>query len=119
MLIAAAYDYGELYLESRYDIPTYTSLVLTFSDEVCIMPHTSSQSFLADNTCRLNISGSADTCSSRQHVPDEITEQTLDLGVNIVYSCVYRTSLKFVTTCRELSIVIGPLRWSLQLRVSV
>ncbi|KAF8558825.1 hypothetical protein OG21DRAFT_1519573 [Imleria badia] len=44
---------------------------------------------------RLNTSGSVDTCLSSQHVPDKITEQTLDLGVNTVHSCVYWTS-KFV-----------------------
>ena len=74
------------------------------------MLHTPLRGFLTDDPCRLNTFGSADACSvGNQHAANNSTDETLDLGVHIVYSCVYRTSRQIVTTCSKVSPFIGSL----------
>ncbi|KAF8549548.1 hypothetical protein OG21DRAFT_1525736 [Imleria badia] len=42
-----------------------------------------------------------------RHAPDNTTEQTLDLGINAISSCVYQTSKCIATTCNKLTVTIG------------
>jgi len=46
-------------------------------------------------------------------------DQTLDLDVDAIRSCAYRTFQRIVTTCSKLSIFIGSLLWPLYSRVSL
>ena len=75
---------------------------------------------LSNDRCRLNISGSAGNWHlSREYVPDNTTVQTLDVGVNIIRSCMYLSFHCVVPTWSELTAATGSLCWSMYCYVNL